>query len=393
MSPAVINLYWNIFFVFGAVILLGGETQWQYGGIVWILFSCCTCLAGQKLGGLIRVVKVDNKQCSRRTYLNIILTGIIIVGILNPIVYLRAFGYSVTDLFNINKLLELNAEIAYDRYYEHKFSAPIISMISTIVIYTGTLIGGYSFLFMKKTFGRCLSVATLFPILFLAMITNGKVGVIACAFLWGIGWLVHMLSLKKTGKFLNKKIVIKGIIVIALGVAFLDLTMLMRIGNINRETQMIVNNKLREYAFGQIQAFAVWFSRYEGTNLDLGSNTYMFLTNWFGLTVRKQGVYDVVPGIDTNIFTQNRGIIEDFGKIGGLLYWTMIGILSGISYKKVKEGSGNCIGPKVILSGLYFMILYGFIISPWIYSSYILAFMGFAFFLMVIRKYRFGFER
>ena len=183
VSPAVINLYWNIFFIFGAVILLGGETQWQYGGIVWILFSCCTCLAGQKLGGLIRVVKVDNKQCSRRTYLNIILIGIIIVGILNPIVYLRAFGYSVTDLFNINKLLELNAEIAYDRYYEHKFSAPIISMISTIVIYTGTLIGGYSFLFMKKTFGRCLSVATLFPILFLAMITNGKVGVIACAFL------------------------------------------------------------------------------------------------------------------------------------------------------------------------------------------------------------------
>ena len=42
VSPAVINLYWNIFFIFGAVILLGGETQWQYGGIVWILFSCCT---------------------------------------------------------------------------------------------------------------------------------------------------------------------------------------------------------------------------------------------------------------------------------------------------------------------------------------------------------------
>lgn len=202
-----------------------------------------------------------------------------------------------------------------------------------------------------------------------------------------------MLNLERTGKILNKKIVFKGIVVVVLGVAFLDLTMLMRIGNINRETQTIVNNKFREYAFGQIEAFSVWFSRYKRTRLDWGSNTYMFLTNWLGLTVRKQGVYDLIPGVDTNIFTQNRGIIEDFGKIGGLLYWTMIGIASGISYKKVKAGSDNCICSKIILSALYFMILYGFIISPWIYSSYILAFIGFAFFLMVIRKFRFGFKR
>lgn len=393
LSPAVINLCWNVFFIIGAVIVFGTGIEWKYSGITWILLSCLNCLIGQKIGCCIRLRKTTCVSFITRNYLHFILIGIIFVGLVNPFIYLKAFGYPFKDLFNLQVLLKLNTEVAYDRYYSHNFSMPTIGLVSSIIIYMGTLIGGYAFVMMKNHLGRILSLATMVPILFLAIITNAKVGVIACSFLWVIGCGIHLINRKGTGKILNSKLVIIGVVITILGVAFLDLTMMMRIGNIDKETQLIVNNKLQEYAFGHIQAFSTWFERRENANLELGSNTYMFFTNWLGLTVRKQGVYEPIPGIASNIFTINRGIIMDFGVIGGLIYWMLIGVLSGISYKSVKNNPDNCIGAMIILGSLYFMILYGFIISPWIYSSYVLAFMGFGFFLFVIKKFSVDLEK
>lgn len=393
LSPAVINACWNTFFIAGAVLIFDDGMDWNYEGIFWMLASCYVCLAGQAMGTAVHFEKIKSAVAGKRNYLNLILIGIILLGMLQPFVYLNGFGYSVTDIFRVDQLLQLNEEIAYDRYYGHTFQVPVISSILTIIIYLGSCIGGYTFLIAKGLLGKILSLATILPVLFLAIVTNGKVGVIACVFLWGIGWLVYSLNQKRTGKLLSKRLIGIGAAVAVLGIAFLDLTMLLRIGSIDMETQRIVNHKLQEYAFGHIQAFSAWFHKGEFTDLELGSNTYMFFTNWLGLTVRKAGVYELMEGASSNIFTQNRGIIMDFGVLGGLVYWMLIGVVSGMAYKKVKSGSNYCIGSTTVLSALYFMILYGFIISPWIYSSYVLAFAGFAVFLVVLKNLRVSFQR
>lgn len=395
LSPAAVNVYWNSFFIVGAVVLFDAGIEWEYEGIWWILVSCIFFLTGQMIGGYIRLRQVRDEinAKSNYNYIEIILAGIVLLGMGNPLIYLKAFGYSVGDLFHIQTLLQLNTEVAYDRYYGHRFSAPAITVILSIVIYMGALIGGYVFGMTRRLSRKLLSFATIIPVLFLAIITNAKVGVIACVFLWIIGWGVYSLNRKKTGKLLSTKLCIIGIIFSIISIAFLNLTMLLRIGSIDAETQMIVNEKLQEYAFGQVQAFSMWFNRMGTTDLELGSNTYMFLTNWLGLTVRKQGVYELMPGVPSNIFTLNRGIITDYGIIGGLVYWGILGGVSGVVYKKVKSGSHNCIGAMVFLSSIYFIVLYGFIISPWIYSSYVLAFVGFAVFLVVLKEVRFNFKR
>lgn len=393
-SPAVINIYWNAFFIVGAVVVFGAGIEWKYAGIYWMLGTCFLCLAGQAIGEYIgnKNAWLDNTEF-KRNYLYVVLPVIILIGIAEPLLYLRAFGYSVSDLFNIHALLELNSKVAYDRYYGHEYNPPAISSVISIVIYMGALVGGYVFPIMKNKIGKLLSILTLIPILFLAIITNAKVGVIACIFLWAIGWILHSLIQNRSGKIINTKLIVIGILVAVLGIAFLDLTMVMRIGEISMETQIIVNQKLQEYAFGQIDSFSVWFDSLETTDLDLGSNTYMFLTNWLGITERKQGVYDLMPGIVSNIFTINRGVIADFGRFGGLLYWMLVGLVSGITYKKVKSGSRQCIISTVILGTVYFTILYGFIISPWIYSSYVLAFVGFGILLVLLKVFEFSFTR
>lgn len=392
-SPAVINIYWNAFFIIGAVILFGAGIEWKYNGIFWILASCLCCLMGQVVGEKIKVSQKGYEIKEKRNYLYLILVVVILIGIIEPFLYMNAFGFSLLDLFHIDKLLELNTQIAYDRYYGHEYNPPAISSAISIIIYMGALMGGYSFHYMETKKGKVLAIATLFPILFLAIITNAKVGVIASVFLWFIGWLLKVLHVKKTGSVLTPKLVVIGICIAITGIVFLDLVMLMRIGSIDMETQLIVNQKLQEYAFGQVNSFAVWFDSINIFELEFGSNTYMFITNWLGITERKQGVYDLMPGVVSNIYTINRGVITDFGKIGGLLYWTIIGLLSGGTYKKVKSGLPNCIITMVILGTIYFTIFYGFIISPWIYSSYVLAFIGFGVFLAILKYIKFSFKR
>lgn len=393
-SPAVINIYWNAFFIVGAVIIFGAGIEWSYAGIYWLLGTCLSCLAGQAIGGYIgnKIPRFNNVEF-KRNYLYAILPVIILIGIVEPLLYLRAFGFSVTDLFNIHALLELNSRVAYDRYYGHEYNPSAISSVISVVIYMGALTGGYVFPVMKKKAGKLLAVLTLLPILFLAIITNAKVGVIACIFLWAIGWILYSLAENRSGKILNTKLIAIGVLAAVVGIAFLDLTMVMRIGEISIETQLIVNQKLQEYAFGQIHSFSVWFDSLDTVDLDFGSNTYMFLTNWLGITERRQGVYDLMPGIVSNIFTINRGVIADFGRFGGLLYWMLLGLVSGVTYKRVKSGSKQCIISTVILGTVYFTVLYGFIISPWIYSSYVLAFVGFGILLVLLKAFDFSFMR
>lgn len=394
LSPAVVNIYWNMFFILGAVILFGEGISWHYEGVWWTIGSCLLFLLGQVIGEAVCVPVPQRPYApANNNYIYLILLGVVALGFMNPLIYLRAFGYSISDIFNVQALLKLNTEVAYDRYYGHQFNAPPVAALFSILIYMGALIGGHCFVQMKTLVGKAISLVTMIPILVLAIITNAKVGVIACVFLWIIGWCVNSFNVKSTGRLLSKRTIYLGIVIAVLGIAFLDLTMLLRIGSIDRETQLIVNQKLQEYAFGQVQAFAEWFHKRGNLPVEGGSNTYMFLTNWLGLTERKQGVYDLMPGVVTNIYTQNRGIIMDYGVVGGLVYWTVLGVIAGRAFKKVKSGLHNCQFSMVILAAMYFAILYGFIISPWIYSSYVLAFVGYAIFLMILKVFRFSFKR
>lgn len=386
LSPAVINIYWNILFFIGAVIIFDINGKWKYSGLWWLLASCLAFLVGQDIGEKIRV-RTGKVQIKRwKGYISYGLIFLIMLGICNSLLYLNAYGYSIKTLFNIKALLNLNTIIAYDRYIGHEVNLPSISVIFSMAIYLGAIIGGYIFQFTTKRNIKILSIASIFPILLLAIITNGKVGVVACSFLWITGWILWRLENSKED--INSITILRIIVIGGIGIAFLDFTMLLRIGRIDVESQLIVNRKLQEYAFGQIQAFSEWYSMKQDMTLGMGVNTYMFLPNWLGITKRIQGVYELIPGAISNIYTINRGIIEDYGKIGGIIYWELLGNISGILYKKIcKLKKGNII-EITILGTIYFQIWHGFMVSPWVYSSYVLAFVGFAMFLWCIKKVR-----
>lgn len=387
-SPASINALWNSFFVFFAVIFFGENIRWKYGGIVWIVLSCFCFLIGQFLG--IRILQSGVKSGREAEYkvtnlIPVVMVVLIVICMLNPVIYLKNFGYSISSIFNLNTLLSVNETIAADRYSGEGFESGIVVMIGA-VSYCISLCGGYMFDNCRSYISKICMIATVLPTIALTIVTNAKLGTVTVAFFWATGWLISFLVRNGHGINLTKKIVMSIVGIGCVVFIILYLSMMLRIGSLDIETKSIVDTKMQEYAFGQIQAFSEWFAQLDVFSYDLGSNTFMVLARYLGNFERQQGVYEVLPNITTNIFTQNRGIIEDYGIVGGLIFWIYYGLIAGWCYKGVQICRHKKKIYIVVLAMIYFSVFYGFMISPWVYTTNLIAVIGFGIFIYIIEK-------
>ncbi|OIN84280.1 O-antigen polymerase [Francisella sp. TX07-6608] len=141
------------------------------------------------------------------------------------------------------------------------------------------------------------------------------------------------------------------------------------------------------YAFGHIYAFSDWLSFYLGyphvyqdydepNNLFYGFYTFMSLYNAIGISYEVPlGIYSEYPHIHyltTNIFMIFRGNIQDFGMVGTLLYWTILGMISNYIYYMFLKSRRPGL---YMLLYIYFFVFcyYVFLISVFTWSSPIIS--------------------
>ena len=150
-------------------------------------------------------------------------------------------------------------------------------------------------------------------------------------------------------------------------------SMMLRIGRVDSETFDIVTEKFISYAFGEIQAFDWWFKvGRSNLNYSAGVQTFMSIFHNLGMVERKSGVYDFIPGVVSNVYTVFRGIIEDFGTVGGLVFVAICGCIAGYYFEKIKYSVKLPVVSCSFVVGIDFLFIYGYIISPWIYTSYVI---------------------
>lgn len=56
-----------------------------------------------------------------------------------------------------------------------------------------------------------------------------------------------------------------------------------------------------------------------------GAMTFLGISNVLGVVQRVQGVYTALLGTSSNVYTVFRGIVEDFGIIGGIIFISLQG--------------------------------------------------------------------
>ncbi len=137
---------------------------------------------------------------------------------------------------------------------------------------------------------------------------------------------------------------------------------------------------------GPLPAFTHWFQSTDMSSLAMGMNTFAAPFDWIGLTVRKAGFYTDFTRIGSshvNIYTIFRGIVQDFGLIGGSVFCLTFGMFGRFAFEALKSGY---ILWSVPLSAIYTFILFSPLISIFNTTSLIAAFI--IFYLTIIFSFR-----
>lgn len=383
IAAGINGIWWALFIIMAFVFY--DTSSWNFVGMLYIEVVCACALLGSEVGRRLKyanrnvTVNTDSNQDERKigNVAWLMLLGIIVMAFLGQLLSLRGYGYSLRDFSNAESYISMNTQIAYNRYNVSSNGGSALTQILLMFSYIGPICGGYCFVYAKKLKYYMLSLITLVPIIFGMMFTNTKAGFIASVMLFAAGFIVAYIG--KTRRFLKINFKMIALLAVLVCIMFIALFAIMciRVGDFSNETISIIKNKFAEYAVGQMQAFELWFEhiRPDEGGLELGSNTFLAIADKLGLKIKVQGVYELIDGASSNIFTAIRGVITDFGLLGGWLFYLITGMFGGICEKRIKNAYS--ILSIALTAGILFFYLYGFIISPWIYTSYILAFIGF----------------
>lgn len=362
-------------------------------GLLWIVAAMIILAIGERIGSDYAAKRYKSSQTvydartiratGRRLSHWVLL--FILIALIGKIAFLYANGYSLSVFFDIDKFMSMNTEMAYDRYNGGTVTNNLITLLSSFG-YVAPLCGGYLLPYACKRKRRILlSFLSFFPVLLSMAMDNTKSGVIDAAILFAIGFMVAYMKLRKRSpKFKLGQIVLIAFLLLLL-FALLFVSMCIRIGDFSAETIEIVKGKFIVYAFGSVEAFDVWLTQhYTFGTYGFGVNTFMAPFNLLGIVNREQGLYGFVDGAASNVFSAFRGVIMDFGIIGGLLFVFFIGMLGGIACRKIK--SHGSVGAQFIYATLLFLLIRSYLCSPWIYTSFWITFVVFLLFIALSSK-------
>jgi oligosaccharide repeat unit polymerase len=252
-----------------------------------------------------------------------------------------AQGFSLHDFFF--DLYATATSFALMRYSE-SLNANIYGPLSVVCVYLGVIVGGllYSTVPTKKERWLVLILSFL-PSMLLAVAQSSKGSLFLSVVFFFAGILVHRAS---TGTLrLFEKGAIKSLtLYAAILVPITTISIVSRGLAAVEDTSELANRILNYYslyAFGHIYAFSDWFAFLIGRHSELSYNqegaTYGFYT--FAPLFRLIGSHKELPlgtyddfysfgeSLPTNIFTMFRGLIQDFGFIGCLLFMLATGVL------------------------------------------------------------------
>lgn len=305
----------------------------------------------------------------------------LLLGFLNILLSIREYGYTLKEVFNLEALMRMN-EIATELRYRTDLESGLLHQLTLIFVYLSPLYGGYLMPLLAGKRKKWVCYLTVLPALLISITETMKFPFIAGMVLWLVGILVG--SYAHNPGFLRLK---KGAWV-ALGTlggvffAIMLLAMFFRAGTFEAEVVENIKLDFLNYACGHLPAFDEWFYRnMDQLDPDGGTKTFYGITNYLGLAVRKQGVFEewvyygqsvnhqIPPALlGTNVYTMFRFLLEDFGFVGAFIYIFLNGMVAGFAWLMVKLGRMTFFFQTCLVAVL-FSIPMSFIASIWAWTS------------------------
>ena len=382
-SPvSMISWYWIIWIV---ASLLGTITlySWDYTGVIWIYSALFLFCLFYFAGAPFSIVTVHRKSQTIKlgeiTSISwIFLLLLIVLGMVKWGLQVYTNGFGFENFLSIDSLAEMNHEFAVNRYSGNGMEGGIIGAVISILnamVYAAPLCGGFSYPYTNTSKKKILSIFSLSPSILVTLTNNTKAGMIGSFLLFFSSFFIGYYCKYNSWPKIKLKKIILGIIGFFLFLGSMLFSMVLRMGSVDLSTLAMAFQKIIVYAFGNVQSFDIWFSRYAGDESNLyGMMTFLGIADTLGLIERVQGVYSSLMDSASNVFTVFRGLISDFGILGGMVFVALLGLLLRVAVNSIHKSFNPCISATFSISVLFFFT-FGIFISPWTYLSFIVAFL------------------
>nr|AOP02851.1 Wzy [Streptococcus suis] len=389
--PAIFSVIWSVF-IFFSYLILSERYPFTFYGITWIFCSCFLL----SLGYAFRIETKSTKTKEMESSVNSaniswsLLAVFIFLGLTGFILSAAKYGVSLNVFSDFDSLQSTSNSIAEQRYSGSSVGSSTLEQILNSFVYVLPLCGGYSLVYANSVRKKILIILTAVPSLLSMLLTSAKLAVVAYTILFFVSYYVSYLYLNKKFISINYRKIFQSLFLGYILYQLFYLSFLLRIGSTSASISRIIVTKLGIYAFGHVQAFDLWLPIYMSSDAELGfgGNTFLAFSSLIGVLDKKQGIYELISGSSTNVFTQFRSLISDFGILFGLLVIFILGIVLRIFYKNVINYSSKLIVlQQVLFISILFYLIY-FIVSPWVYLTFVLTFFIFYFYLVVAFHFR-----
>lgn len=285
-------------------------------------------------------------------------------------------GFSLSEtIFNFHSTSQKFSSL---RFFG-KIDYGIIGSLSFLFTYLTALIGGLVYFNKLKTLKFFFFVIlSLFPTFYFMLIQSAKIILFNSIGFYISGTFVRIIFNDFSFHF-NKKNIIFLILFFLMSLILIIISISTRHDQKEFLALIIVSSKaILGYAFGQLYAFSDFFNHLIGSNSlnaythELGSYGKYTFTSIYSLLIEKVNFppgtyydyYNYNNFIMTNIFTFFRGLINDFGIFGTMLFMYLSGLVIHFFYFRLLKYKFS------YLSISFFILSMLFIINSYMFSIF-----------------------
>lgn len=288
------------------------------------------------------------------------------------------FSFSVSGLRNFAR------EVTLARYVDLR-PPPSPVRIALIACYASAALGGILQALARQTKrsqSSLVGMISVLPSILYGIATTTKATFIWGVLLWVSGQALYAVATRgERPAFRAERFskLLRGLSVGLLLVLATLASFVLRYGLSGwREVSVVLEN-LGKYTFAFLRNYSIWLGDFgvsSQAEFSLGQSSFGGISSFLGLSTRQFGVYQEVAlnGQSTsgNIYTVFRGLVQDFGILGGAACCLLLGLFSRYFYEGVRRRWKMPLSGSSLI-GVYLVIGFGFTLNPLYYTTLILA--------------------
>ncbi|MEX0691031.1 MAG: O-antigen polymerase [Gemmatimonadales bacterium] len=289
---------------------------------------------------------------------------LVLAGVVEILYLFTRAGFSPTRIISFVVIAQLSAQNRAQFGYGD-MEQGIAERVLLLCLYSGPLFGGLLFRVGGHRRDRVLGLVALINVVFVATLYGSRMGVLFGGSFWLSSYLAATVWGGRIGTVAGRRLLFRlGILgaIVLFGLSLL--AMIVRYAETSsagRPIMLLVSDP-----FGFIAAFGIWLQE-EGLRTQQflgGYRTFVRFFQFFGVPAEWPPEIDV--GFNrSNIYTVFRGLIEDFGTVGAMVWLGGFGAIARLAFRGVIAGRRWAMP---ILVGVYAFILIGFSFSMFAYT-------------------------